>query len=138
MNKKIMFKEVSVGLFTLELPYKALASHAKKIISKQHGFNEKNIKLIWEGKEISDNTRLPYVLDNQFIVCCVPHKKEEKPNRFVPKSAPVGIQLTKEKKEKVPSNLEQLMEMGFPKEKCEEALKLTNGNINKAVEYLFI
>ena len=136
-KQKFLFREVSKGIFEIELKYDSTVLDAKTEISKRQNFPQKSIRLIWKGKILNDLAKLRECLpkENQFFVCYVVGGSQQKQNE--PNQAAKSIKITPKPKEKeVDPKVAQLMDMGFEKEQCIEALQHCNNNVEGAIEFL--
>ena len=106
----------------------------KEEIQKNFGFDASGLKLLFNGIVLKDEKNLSdyKIVDNSVIIMMTTkghiinqntneEKKEEK----------------KEKKKDFSKEINQLIEMGFEKEKCEKAIKIAKGNVQIAIELIY-
>ena len=113
----------------------------KEEIQKNFGFDASGLKLLFNGIVLKDEKNLSdyKIIDNSVIIMMTTkghiinqntneEKKEEKIEKKEEK---------KEKKKDFSKEINQLIEMGFEKEKCEKAIKIAKGNVQIAIELIY-
>jgi UV excision repair protein RAD23 len=159
---KITIKSLKQLTYDVELTDTATVEQLKKLVEEKHGFDSTNMKLLYSGIILDDKkTLLEYNMKepNSYIVTMLNYKikpknlekVEEKPIEKV-NSEPIvnnkdignksnTSSVPKLNAEKIPndynSQVNQLVDMGFPKDLATNALNASNGDIPTAIEFLY-
>ena len=117
----------------------------KEEIQKNFGFDASGLKLLFNGIVLKDEKNLSdyKIVDNSVIIMMTTkghiinqntneEKKEEKIEKKEEKKEEKKV-----KKKDFSKEINQLIEMGFEKEKCEKALKIAKGNVQIAIELIY-
>ena len=113
-------------------------SDLKLEMQKQFGLDIKKIKLIYNGKYLSDNQTLASYKIKEDSKLIFQGIINENNNNIVNKEENNSsiFENSKEIDQKYLSQLHNLIKLGFEKEKAENIIKQFNGDINKIIEYL--
>jgi UV excision repair protein RAD23 len=125
----------------------------KKSMESLHGFDHSSIKLVFNGAVLDDTKTLEsYKIKDGNVIVMMSSKvkpvnvqKEEAKTEEKPvESGTTGTTGTttqnkpKEKKERdYTAQVKDLMDMGFPKNESEAAIKAARGDVNIAIEFLY-
>lgn len=145
---------------------KITVSDLKMIIEKTHGFEASKLKLLYNGVVLKDDKTLEsYDIKENFVLIMmgsrlkVENKPAEQPqpqpnpqpSNVVPPSQPQPQPVVQPQPQPQPSQpsqpqaqpspdytsqINQLVEMGYPREEAENAIRAARGNLQLAVEYL--
>jgi UV excision repair protein RAD23 len=150
---KLTIKSLKQVPYELEVQSDEIAIlDLKKEFEKAHGFDHTTLKLVFAGAVLDDSKTLAQcnIKDGSVIVMMSAKAKpintqkeeakvEEKPvqqTTTVKQEQPV--QQTQPKKEKdYTEEIKNLMDMGFPKNEAEGAIKAARGDVNLAIEFLY-
>ena len=128
----------------------------KNEIEKLHGFDSAQIKLLFNGKVLTDDKTLEeYQIKNENVIIMMntklkakenpqpteqqkPESSKEEPKKEEQPKKEEEKPKTEEPKPKEQDNqkINQLVEMGYEKAKVEQALSAAKGNVDLAIEYL--
>ena len=143
---KLILKNLKQVQYNVEMESeKNTIKDLKNEIEKLHGFDSNQIKLLHNGKVLEDAKTLEeYQIKEENVIIMMNTKPKAKPNPQSTEEAKPPSPKKEEppKKEEEKPNTEnsaqvnQLVEMGYEKEKVEKALKAANGNIQLAIEFL--
>ena len=113
-------------------------SDLKLEMQKQFGLDIKKIKLIYNGKYLSDNQTLASYKIKEDSKLIFQGVINENNNNIINKEENNSsiFENSKEIDQKYLSQLHNLIKLGFEKEKAENIIKQFNGDINKIIEYL--
>ena len=121
----------------------------KEEIQKNFGFDASGLKLLFNGIVLKDEKNLSdyKIVDNSVIIMMTTkghiinqNTNEEKKEEKIEKKEEKIEEKKEEKKEKkkdFSKEINQLIEMGFEKEKCEKAIKIAKGNVQIAIELIY-
>ena len=125
-------------------------SELKTSIENQHKIEASTIKLVFNGTVLKDESTLKEynITEGNIIIMMISKTKvQNKPQEVVPTQTEVKkedpqAKITENKPsssntKNYSSEVAQLVEMGFPKEYAESAIKAAKGNISVAIEYLY-
>jgi UV excision repair protein RAD23 len=154
---KLTIKSLKQVPYELEVESDAMSIlELKKEFEKLHGFDNTTVKLVFAGAILDDSKTLAQcnIKDGNVIVMMSAKAKpvntqkeeakiEEKPvqqsSTTVKQEQPVQQKTQSQpKKEKDYSEqIKNLMDMGFPKNEAESAIKAARGDVNVAIEFLY-
>lgn len=156
---KLIIKNIKQVVHDLIIPDEKNNMSIKELkeeIQKSFGFEASGLKLLFNGIVLKDEKNLSdyKIVDNSNIIMMATkghiinqnqsnetnkeNKKENEKNED--KNNNNNKQKTEEKKKNekdYSKEINQLMEMGFEKEKCQKALKITKGNVQMAIELIY-
>ena len=156
---KIILKNLKQVQYNVEMESeKNTIKDLKNEIEKLHGFDSNLIKLLHNGKVLEDSKTLEeYQIKDENVIIMMNTKPkvkaEAQPTEQAKPSSPKKEEQPKKEEEKPKTNtstntntnsntnsnsdkVNQLVEMGYEKEKVEKALNAANGNIQLAIEFL--
>ena len=148
---KLILKNLKQVQYNVEMESeKNTIKDLKNEIEKLHGFDSNIIKLLHNGKVLEDAKTLEeYQIKDENVIIMMntkPKQKTEpqsteqaKPSSPKKEEQPKAEEPPKKEEEKPNANssqVDQLVEMGYEKEKVEKALNAANGNLQLAIEFL--
>ena len=154
---KIILKNLKQMQYIVELESeKNTIKDLKNEIEKLHGFDSAQIKLLFNGKVLTDDKTLEeYQIKNENVIIMMntklkakenpqpteqqkPESSKEEPKKEEQPKKEEEKPKTEEPKPKEQDNqkINQLVEMGYEKAKVEQALSAAKGNVDLAIEYL--
>ena len=153
---KLILKNLKQVTYNIEIPSeKSTVLELKKEIGKVHGFDETQVKLLFEGKLLDDAKTLEdYKIKEESVVIMMISKVKPKNVNGPSVTSSSSEKKTENKKEeikkddKTPQNkkaeekkyteqIKSLIDMGFEKSQAESAIKAAKGQIDKAIDFLY-
>ena len=153
---KLILKNLKQVTYNIEIPSeKSTVLELKKEIGKVHGFDESQVKLLFEGKLLDDAKTLEdYKIKEESVVVMMISKVKPKNVNGPSVTSSSSEKKTEEKKaeikknDKTPENnkteekkyteqVKSLIDMGFEKSQAESAIKAAKGQIDKAIDFLY-
>ena len=155
---KLIIKNIKQVVHDLNIPDEKNNMNIKELkeeIQKSFGVEASGLKLLFNGIVLKDEKTLSdyKIIDNSIIIMMATKghiinqnqtntetNKESKKNEIENNNNNNNKQKTKEKKKiekDFSKEINQLMEMGFEKEKCQKAIKIAKGNVQIAIELIY-
>ena len=150
---KLIIKNIKQVVHDLIIPDEKSNMSIKELkdeIQKSFGFEASGLKLLFNGIVLKDEKNLSdyKIIDNSIIIMMAtkghiinqnqPNESNKESNKENKNEKKEEKKEEKKKNEKdFSKEINQLMEMGFEKEKCQKAIKIAKGNVQIAIELIY-
>ncbi len=141
---KITIKNLKQVQYPISIPSDSLTiKQLKDKFSEIHSeFTSSSLKFLYKGIVLNDEMKISdYKIKEEDTIIMMSTKshiihkeKTEKSPKKEKEEDMKKIEKPKEKKREYQNELNKLLEMGFDKETCEKALKITKGNLQSSIE----